>query len=282
MPTLSGIEVMVSLEGNVDDTLASLSYAVKSVEPRVDDGTLSELDLSRCQYLGPLVAAYLCCVIRECEHRGKSLTVRLPTDPPRLRAFCSFSGLAHLVGQGEIPDSNHPQNETVPLSQTGSNWLATQPIVDLIVRHVGAISGDFEETMCLCIRELFQNIDDHANSAVGGWYSARYMRNKKHTRVAVADRGQGIYATLSRRYPEMRDPVDALKRVIEGGYTSKSTERNRGLGISNLVLQVKRLGGRAVIMSHGACAELIAGKWRFDRTGPTFGGTAFYFSLPVA
>lgn len=246
------------------------------------DGTLAEIDLTACRYLGPLVVTYLATILLRGRQVGRQIAVRLPAEPLGLRAFCAFSGFSHLAGQGLPPALDHPQSETAPLVQTQTRWLAAKPIADLIGRHLGTPSPDFAEALGLCVREVFQNIEDHAASPIGGWYCARCLIGKRETRVAVVDRGVGIHATLVKRYTDIVDAREALRRVVAGDYTSLSKPRNAGQGISNLARQVERLRGRAVIITGDAWAELDRRqRWRYGQMRATFGGTAFFFALPV-
>jgi anti-sigma regulatory factor (Ser/Thr protein kinase) len=274
---------MRDLEGNLDDTRASLVQVIGRLEPTWNNAPYGlVIDLRKYQYLGPFVATYLASVIRHAKHMGQEVVVHLPSVPLSLKAFCAFSGLMHLVGSGPAPEPGHPQSETVPLTVTKSNWLADRPIMELIHRHLGTPSEDFENSLGLCVRELFQNIEDHAHSPIGGWYCARCLTGRKEIRVAVVDRGLGIHATLAQRYPEITDSKTALRSVVAGNFTARTLDRNLGFGISNLAEQVSRLNGRVVIVTGDAWAELSpAGRWKYERMPVGLTGTAFFFSLPV-
>lgn len=274
---------VVALEGNLNDSLQSILMAMRCLEPLLATNNLTGIDLQKCKYIGPYVVTYLASVYKKARSAGVRFTWTFPTEQNALRAFLSFSGLAHMAGADETPpETNHPKNNTVPLTPTNTRWQATQPIIDLVVRHLGQPTTDFEETLGLCVREIFQNIDDHAKSPVGGWYCARCLNKTRVTRVAVVDRGLGIFNTLKKNHPNIVDTMDALAKVIRGEYTAQSTGRNQGLGISNLAQQISRGHGQVILITGDAHAELQNGQWKHERHRPlNFTGTGVFFSLPI-
>jgi hypothetical protein len=270
---------MATLHFNLDDSVASLKRAIQVVEPEVATETLELIDLKACRYLGPLAATYIASVWLSARSKPQ---VMLPTEPPALAAFCRFSGLAQLIARGEAPDPSNAKSETIPISTTSDAWNAYVPIGKLVHRHVGILDADFEESLRLCVHEVFQNISDHSKSGIGGKFCARYMNQKRHVRVAIADRGLGIQATLHTRYPEITDAQTALRRVIAGNYSAQSHTRNLGQGLSNLARTVENCGGQLVIFTQDACARLDRRRnWSFEGLGAKIVGTIVYFELPV-
>lgn len=278
-------DIECSVEGNVNDSRRSMQALLKQLRQMLQaDGAGSyRLDLTNCRYLGPGAAAVLLSIALEARRRQQSLDVSPPIEPPALTAFYGFSGLRHHFEGGPPSDSSHPDNVTVPLRVlTRANFRDADPIIELIRRHTG-ISDESAEYLRLCVNELTQNIEDHAQSAIGGVCCARYFTGKPEVRVAIVDRGVGIATTLRRRYPEIKDSQTALRNVVAGGYSTHSRPNNAGLGLSQLWNSVRHLGGEVLLLSEGAFAEHRANspQDRIESLDPPFPGTAVFFTLPV-
>ena len=163
-----------------------------------------------------------------------------------------------------------------------ATWNIPDPLVRL-VRSKFALSVDGEEHMRTCMHEVLQNTSDHAQSPIGGVLCARYMSGDRQVRVAVVDRGLGILQTLARRYSELTKDGDALVRVVQGGFTAKSTPRNLGVGLRNLAMFATGQGGRVTLVSGRGVLELdsISKPLRAETMTSRFQGTAVFFTLNV-
>jgi anti-sigma regulatory factor (Ser/Thr protein kinase) len=273
------------IDFNVDDTASSLELFVKRLETCYAQGraTPQVIDLSCCQYLGPDAASMLYAL----DLRNRQFGVRdefiAPAGPDALAAFWRFSGLAHYLHREERPSPDHPRSETVPLTQVyEAGWGRASPILRLLRRHVN-ISTDAEEYLQTCFSEVIQNVEDHAQSNIGGVWCARYFSNRGQVRVAVVDHGLGIATTLRRRFTSLADDVDAVLRVLEGGHSSMSRKNNMGLGLSNLTAIVRHLGGTLTILTGHALVEVHSSQAAASvRNLPySFPGTGVFFVLPV-
>jgi hypothetical protein len=278
-------DIECNVEFNVDDNLACVRAMLRRLTPilQADTAGSFRLDLTKCRYLGPDAAAILLSITLEARRRRQSLHVDLPVAPAALRAFCRFSGLQHHLTGAAEPDVNDPRNVTVPLRViTRANFRDADPLIELVRRHAG-ISNESAEYLRLCVNEVTQNVEDHANSAIGGVCCARYLSNQQQVRVAIVDRGEGIATTLRQKYPAIQDAPTALASVVAGGFSTRSRPNNAGLGLSQLWNSVRHLAGAVVLLSEGGFAEHRAG-WmqdRIDVLDPPFPGTAIFFTLPV-
>jgi signal transduction histidine kinase len=96
--------------------------------------------------------------------------------------------------------------------------------------------------------ELFNNISDHTDFDVGCVF-AQWYPNISNLRIAVADFGQGIPATVRRVEPDLNDN-DAIIREFDEGFSSQSTPQNRGQGLYYLRQNViDNWGGSLTIRS---------------------------------
>lgn len=194
---------------NINYSAASLAAFLNRITPfmnSIDDreSVPGCVDLKKCRYLGPDAAVILALLHHEARSRGLSASMRLPTGPEPLSAFCRYVGLSSMLGVGSPPDEDHPSCETVQLRQwRGVPGLEGQRIVKLVRRH-DTMHDDEAEYLTQAFNELVQNVDDHSKSGIGCVWCARYFAATREVRVAVGDRGRGILASLQTRHPEFK------------------------------------------------------------------------------
>lgn len=275
----------ITVDFNVDDRADSLKPFWERLRPviAIEGKEAIELDLTRCRYLGPAAAVTLVMVHEFASRVGHTVSVRLPSDPPPLNAYCHFSGLKHWLNAAKMPDDRDPDSETVPVRAFQSaSFNLPDEIITLTNRH-GQLSRDNEDYLRADLSETVQNVEDHARSSVGGFFSARYFRTTGEVRVAVADRGLGIPNTLRRTHPEIRTDEECLRSVVRGQFSSRSLPRNQGLGLSNLAEHVRNLRGALVLASGTAILEVRAGEAepKHSKLSYPFPGTFVFFSLNV-
>lgn len=282
--------VRANVDFNVDDTASSMVAFLRAIRPIAQEidlgsGAACVLDLTRAAYLGPNAAAIVASLVLDARRIGFPFRVVLPEGPPRLRAFCKYSGLVHLIEGGPQPSPDQPESETVPLMFVrASHGSHTEAVVRLVERHT-SLSEDAAEYLRISIREVLQNVSDHAKSPIGCVVCARYVASQHEVRVAVVDRGDTIPEVLWRRHPEFSPSTIALRRVIEGGYTTKSLATNQGQGISNLAAFVRSSDGlgRLTIVARDAYAS-VHHKRGMEVGSPVdlwFHGTAVFFTMKV-
>lgn len=243
-----------------------------------------EFDLRTCTYLGPLAATCLATLHELARTSGGHLAVRLPENPPELRAYCAFSGLASRFLGAPSPSMEHPENETVPLQRIETaSFNDSIPVQQLVRRHLGAAADeDWVDELQTCINEITQNVSDHSSSMFGCFLSARYFRSEGTCRVAIADGGIGIGPRVRASFPDFRSDDQALSRVIEGDFTTRSRRNNAGQGIRLLRDIVTRRGGELTIISQAAvCVCRGAAKPRTMLQQARFPGTVLCFHLPI-
>lgn len=274
-------EATCKIDFNVNDSFAPVRVLIERVEAMLESAGSRgcHIDLTKCQYLGPDAVALLAAIIHEMRLQEQSLRVSLPEDPAKLRGFCRFSGLEALVKKAAASDE--PSETVIPLRQIiRARFTDADPIIHLIHRHLD-LSDESEEYLRVCVNEVVQNIEDHAESQIGGIMSARYLSRDREVRVAIVDRGVGIYATLKRRYPDTTEH-NMLRRVLRGKYTALSRENNAGLGLCNLSSMIEYLRGQFVMVSDRAAVIGQADANRkFVALRRRFSGTAVFFTLPM-
>lgn len=270
---------------NVDDRVNSIKQLLKCMSPIADFSNMEErtIDLKECQYLGPDAVALLGAVILDNREHSSKLRIVPPDHPSELLNFFRVSGLEALA-------HGKPFQETQPLKQTRpvlplkivrkASFHDADPIINML-HQFGQLKEEFEEYLRICVNEIIQNIQDHAQSKIGGLMTARFMENSKEVRVAIVDRGVGICTSLSGKWPDT-NAQNVMPRVFEGSYSARSRKNNLGLGISNLAAIIKQLGGVLFVLSEGSSAEVLRdGGSRFSALPVVFQGTGVFFALSV-
>lgn len=273
------------IDFSVDDQARSIRELVERVA-RVADLPSSvevEFDLLKCRYLGPDAVALLGSVLLQRRRVKSRCAVLAPESPPELRAFLRVSGLEALWEKGELRprEAGDDDKPVLPLAQyDAARFQDADPIIQMLQRH-GTMRPEFDEYLRICVNEVLQNVQDHAKSPIGGLMIARFMKKAAEVRVAIVDRGNGICSTLRRRFPDT-NAENVLPRVLGGNYTAASRENNLGLGLSNLAVIIKQLGGDLVIVSENSMAEVRRNHSReFHTLAARFQGTGVFFTLPV-
>lgn len=270
---------------NIHDRIGSIRAFIERLESA--SASAQELgltiDLTRCTYLGPDATAILVAVYLAEQQVGRSVVLCPPMGPPALRAYWQHSGLASL--KDEVKPAALAGSTTEPVIPWRQFKVAAftdaDPVIQLIRRHT-EITDEAEEYLRICVNEVIQNTEDHADSPVGAILSARYLTTHREVRVAIVDRGEGVATTLGRRYGSM-SADRALALVTSGNYSAQSRPNNMGLGLSNLANIVHHLQGSMFIISEGATAARTArGSWKLAALPCRFAGTGVFFSLPMA
>lgn len=185
---------------NIDDRFQDIRQFFHAIlpwasGPRADTDSVN---LTECEYLGPFAASALVGVWKSMMNAGRPFDVYLPSRPPRLDAFCHFSGLKLILKNAPLPDTENPRNETVPLQYaTVARADTGTSMINLLRRHIN-LSGESEEYLRLCLQEIVQNVADHAESPFGGVWCARFIEARQEVRVACVD-GELALLALSRK-----------------------------------------------------------------------------------
>ncbi|MGP1345292.1 MAG: hypothetical protein ACTS3F_01310 [Phycisphaerales bacterium] len=275
--------MLITLAGHYDDTAADLIRLCESLAPigAEPSGRKWQVQAREARYLGPYAAAVLGALHLQGLEREQEPRIALPTEPPALDAFCAFSGMKHWFDDAPPPSRTHPQSETVPLLRfMEPGHQIPDDTIRLINRHTTA-SEDFEHQFATAIREVTQNVHDHAQSPVGGVMCCRYIKQTQSVRACVVDVGVGVHESLRRAGKAGTDEPETLRLVTRGGVSAKSRSNNMGIGLSLLWDIVEACRGQIVLISHRAVATHHNGQSAFRLLQHAFPGTVVGFSLPV-
>jgi hypothetical protein len=104
--------------------------------------------------------------------------------------------------------------------------------------------------------EIFNNILDHSGSPIGGSAFAQHYPRTHEINLCIADCGMGIANTMKKEYTLDRDGniLDTDAKMINYAtfhkVTTKSTPRNRGVGLEHLVTIIENNKGFMRILSN--------------------------------
>lgn len=145
-------------------------------------------------------------------------------------------------------------------------------------------SGKDLEPLSITLKEVFNNIYDHSNSPVDGYVLTQYYPKKGEIITAVCDFGVGIPTKINEMWTATgRDKLndeDALRAAFRRKVSSKSTPRNRGLGLSYLLSNVTILKGDLHVYSNNSFLNHMAPNGlEIYTTNQNFSGTLINIKL---
>ncbi|WP_022721698.1 ATP-binding protein [Rhodopseudomonas sp. B29] len=114
-----------------------------------------------------------------------------------------------------------------------------------------------------CLSELFNNIQDHTRYDIGTIF-AQHFPKEKRVYVTLSDFGIGIPTNVRKVVPQLSDS-QAIVKATEDGFTTKTTPRNRGIGLDYLLKQVVGNNGGTVTFYSGLSA--VRFEQRFGNVG---------------
>lgn len=126
--------------------------------------------------------------------------------------------------------------------------------------------------------EVFNNIFDHSKSEVSGYVITQYFPKINKLSFSVCDFGMGICKSINdyRILNGQKEIEDwrALLKSIELGYSVKSTPRNRGFGLNNILELTETSNGVLSIVSNSGILQKKANKtYQVGETKHSFSGT---------
>lgn len=137
----------------------------------------------------------------------------------------------------------------------------------------------------MCIKEIFNNIQDHAGLEAGSIFAQWYPRAGA-VDIAISDFGRGIPANVNRVFPGLSSG-ECIIKAFEEGFSTKGRPSNLGAGLDMLRRSVVAdLRGKIYVVSGGAVAlcdydnGLRVGKHALGNHG--YEGTLINIRIPTA
>lgn len=140
----------------------------------------------------------------------------------------------HHMGQKLRPLARL-RSTTLPLREVkhaeSHMWLRMS-FVPWLAERLGIPAQSLGEIQT-CVSELFNNIKDHTRYDIGCIFVQHFPKEDRVI-IAVSDFGSGIPSSVRKVAPDL-DDVQAIKKAVEEGFSSKSIPTNRGAGLDYLM-----------------------------------------------
>lgn len=130
------------------------------------------------------------------------------------------------------------------------------------------------------MNEIYANIADHSKSDGNAYSYISYNPVKKKIFVAACDFGMGIANTLRSVHDKYKSDSDALRDSVNIGVTARSTKRNKGMGLDNIISAISTddyfriVSNKSLLFCFGNKNNIKT----YD-IDPEFKGTLIYFEL---
>lgn len=125
--------------------------------------------------------------------------------------------------------------------------------------------------------EVFNNIFDHSKSSVTGYIITQYYPKTNKISFSVCDFGIGIPSSIISSELENLEGIEdwkAILKSLERGFSIRSTPRNRGFGLNNILELTESSNGKLQIISNSGFVEKVAGEmYRAGKVPFDFSGT---------
>ncbi|SDS41969.1 ATP-binding protein [Winogradskyella sediminis] len=125
--------------------------------------------------------------------------------------------------------------------------------------------------------EVFNNIFDHSKSPVSGYIITQYYPKNNKISFSVCDFGLGIPNAIKKSQIKDVENIEdwkAILKSLEKGFSIKSTPRNRGFGLHNILELTESSNGQLCIISNNGVVEKRANEfYKSGNLGYNFNGT---------
>lgn len=221
-----------------------------------------ELDFSNCKkFIEPIGVAFINNLIEwllskeikvEIEYSDLSESDVWEDEKKSPQRFLDDCGFFEKFFEKKIHPLSSLRETTVPLTDVRMNnfnqWLDT----DFIPWMGNAINKEPVElaTFKVCIEEIFNNVRDHAQQNSSCVFAQHFPANNQLI-ISIADIGQGIINHIKSKpnYQHFTDE-EALLSSVQRQFTTKSTPKNRGVGLDTLI--------NNIVMNAGGCVYIFA------------------------
>jgi anti-sigma regulatory factor (Ser/Thr protein kinase) len=129
--------------------------------------------------------------------------------------------------------------------------LYVHEVANLVQRWVPGTPEAAAELIELCFNELLQNVFEHSGSQVGCFAHSRWFKLEENVKIAVADAGIGIAASLrmNPRFAHLNDEDLVRAAVLTEGATARTSGGYGGYGLKHLRDLAIARSGRLTVVS---------------------------------
>jgi len=131
----------------------------------------------------------------------------------------------------------------------------------------------------LSLIEAYYNVFDHASANGNAFSLIQYDEASSKLFVAISDFGIGITRSVRDFDSSIKNDKDAILKAIENNFTVKSTLRNRGFGLGNILTPAEEA---RIFSQNGLIYKDTNGEINSFETDLTFPGTLIYFEINLS
>jgi len=126
--------------------------------------------------------------------------------------------------------------------------------------------------------EAYYNVFDHAHAEGNAFSLIQFDEETSILYVAISDFGIGIAQSVSDYDNSIKSDKEAVLKALQDNFTVKSTERNKGMGLSFVIAPAKEariFSHKGFVYKNGSTIEA------FD-TEMSFPGTLIYYEIDLS
>lgn len=220
-----------------------------------------EFDFKKVDFIEPGGIVALTNIISLLQHKGVNGMLKLGGDPgsKKHQQMLNYLADSHFfIRKFNKEAVKKPSNlpDLLPLEEINFSkifsWKDYQ--LDFWLKNNTQSSSSFSNIKTV-VEETYNNIKDHSTEDVGCIFG-QFNSRKGEFVLCISDFGIGIPNSLKNICPGLEDNELLEKSIIEG-VSTRTTPRNRGAGLSNIVRSATKNGiGKVYIMSNYGIIEV--------------------------
>ena len=227
------------------------------------------------QTLGPLHLVTLACLIHYLDSKGYIVSMDTSNTDLYEYIFNDLDFAAYWSGGKNHVNANSSAN-------IFNLWRIIESEKDLYAKNVEEyfkrkyFKNKDLSAISVSLVEAFYNVFDHAHANGNAFSIIFYNEEKQELSYAVADFGIGIPTSVKRFIPSFKKDTDAKIWALKDNATVKSTSRNKGFGMSNILSAASQA---RIISNHGLIHKTENGLKPYHINNFSFPGTLIYLTV---
>ncbi|MDD3757682.1 MAG: hypothetical protein PHN76_05915 [Advenella sp.] len=170
------------------------------------------------------------------------------------REILETHGFISMYANDLLGENNPKRDKSIlPLSLVSSqesNFYVLNKVIPWMRTHLGLTRRDQLATATATIQEIFNNISDHSDVNIG-CVCGSVNQDANTINLCISDFGVGIPKLVKQSVPSIIKDSLSIAKACEEGFTTKSTPRNRGVGLYFLLKNTVELNGGTVFIYSG-------------------------------
>lgn len=211
------------------------------------------VDFSKVVQLKPYHVVSLACLIRE--YQEKRFKIKTINASPKVNSYLQSFYFEQFCDENHQNDfSRTTDDKTFPL------WKIEAGGIGLYPKHIeryferNHFNGKSLFPLSVSLSEMLNNVFDHSESFIKGYTFTQYNSQQNTITISVCDFGVGIAKKVQKFLLSTENKtltsLEAFKKAFENQFTTKSTPRNRGLGLATVLSNVKLFKSKILVLSN--------------------------------